>query len=173
MLKKSILNDKILNNKKIQRIPLSLYKKFVNFMPICCVDMVFNAGKKVYLFKRAYEPAKNEYWLIGGRILKGESLKDAVIRKAKEEVGVDVKITRRIGVYESFFKISRFDTKKKKYGAHAISICFLVQPKNKDFKLSLNDEYSDYKIIANNDKKEKYNLHPYVQAVLRDGEVWL
>lgn len=138
-------------------------------MPICCVDAVFNVGKKVYLFKRTYEPAKNEYWLIGGRILKGESLKDSVIRKAKEEVGVDVEIIRMVGLYENFFKISRFDTKKKKYGAHAISVCFLVEPKNKDFKLSFNDEYFDYKIITKNDK----NLHPYIQAVLRDSGVWL
>jgi len=164
MLKKNILNNRKLNDGKM---PLSLYKKFVSLMPICCVDIVFNVGKKTYLFKRAYEPAKDEYWLIGGRILKGESLKTAAIRKAKEEVGVDVEIIRMIGLYENFFKISRFDTKKERYGAHAISICFLAKPKNKDFKLSLNDEYSDHKIITKNDK----NLHPYVQAVLRDSGV--
>ncbi len=133
-------------------------------MPICCVDAVFKAGEKVFLFKRAYEPAKDEWWVIGGRILKGERLNDAVIRKVKEEVGVDVKIVCMIGIYETFFKTSRFNTNNKKNGTHSISICFLVKPKNQNFKFNLNDEYTDCKIITKNDKK----LHPYVQTVLRD-----
>lgn len=133
-------------------------------MPICCVDAVFKVGKKVYLFKRAYDPAKNEWWVIGGRILKGEYLNDAVIRKVKEEIGVDVKIVSIIGVYENFFRTNRFDTKKKN-GTHSISICFLVEPKKKNFKLNFNEEYTDCKILTKIDK----NLHPYVQTVLRDS----
>ena len=133
-------------------------------MPLCCVDAVFKFEKKVYLFKRAYEPAKNEWWVIGGRILKGERLNDAVIRKAKEEIGIDVKIKSFIGVYENFFSTSRFDTKKKT-GTHAISICFLVEPKEKNFELKFNEEYTDYKILTDIDKK----LNTYVQTVLRDS----
>lgn len=157
MLKKNILN----NNK----IPMSLYKKIVGLMPICCVDIIFKVGKKVYLFKRRYEPAKNKWWLIGGRVLKGESLKNAAIRKVKEEIGVDARILKNVGTYEAFFATTRFDEKHKKSGAHSIVVCFVVEPKKKKFVLKLNEEHSKYKTIENIDKK----LHPYVKTVLRDS----
>lgn len=157
MLKKSIYNKK--------KIPLKLYKKIIGLMPICCVDAVFKSGNKVFLFKRAYEPAKNEWWLIGGRVLKGETLKDAVIRKVKEEAGVEVNILKIIGVYETFFKISRFKANKKRISTHTISVCFVVKPIKKGFKLKLNEEYDSYKAIT----KVERNLHPYIKAVLMDS----
>ena len=148
-----------------KKIPLQLYRKIVDMMPICCVDALFKSGNKLFLFKRAYEPAKNKWWIIGGRVLKGESLKDAMIRKVKEEIGVDVKILKMIGVYETIFPISRFDINNRKIGAHTISICFLVEPNKKNFKLRLNEEYNGYKTIARLDK----SFHPYIKKVLRDS----
>ncbi|MBI2559335.1 NUDIX hydrolase [Candidatus Woesearchaeota archaeon] len=147
-----------------KKITLELYKKFVSLMPICCVDIVFKSGKKVYLFKRAYEPAKNEWWVVGGRVLKGEKLGNAARRKIKEEIGVDAKIESVIGVYETFLKANRFDTKDKS-GIHSISVCFLAEPKKKNFRLKLNEEYTGWKTIEKIDK----NLHPYIQSVLRDS----
>ena len=155
------------NFSKNKKIPAGLYKKIVSLMPICCVDLVFWSRSKVYLFKRAYAPAKNEWWIIGGRILKGEKIKDAVARKAKEEIGVDIKIRKMIGVYEAFFGTNRFDTKTEKSGAHSISLCFLVESKEKRFKLILNGEYKDHKAISRIDK----NLHPLIQTVLEDSGV--
>lgn len=152
---------------KKNKIPLPLYRKIVASIPICCVDAVFWAGNKVYLFKRTYEPAKNKWWLIGGRIIKGERLRDAVLRKVKEEVCVDARILKIVGTYELFFRSGRFDGNFNKKGSHAISICYVVKPKRNDFKLKLNEEYSDYKAIT---KIEK-NLDPYVKRVLEDSGV--
>ena len=162
MLRKSISNRSISN-----RISKQLYKRIIELMPICCVDIVLKDSNKIYLFKRAYEPAKNEWWLIGGRILKDEHLNEAVIRKAKEEIGVDVKILKMIGLYETFFPNSKFDTKKKITSVHSISICFLVELKHKNFKLKLNEEYTAYKKITKIDE----NLHPYIKTVLRASGV--
>ena len=137
-------------------------------MPIPCIDVVLKSGKKVFLFKRAYEPAKNKWWFVGGRILRDETFEQAIKRKVKEEVGVDVNVVKMIGTYEEFFTTSRFDVNKKnkrKSGTHTLSICFVAEPKRKDFKLMLNDEYSDYKIIS---KIEK-NLDPYIKGVLKDS----
>jgi len=40
------------------------------------------------------------YWgLLGGRIEKGESVEQAAVREVKEESGLDVRITRLLGVY--------------------------------------------------------------------------
>jgi len=151
-------------------IPLPLYKKILGLMPICCVDMILKVGSKVILFKRAYEPAKNEWWLIGGRVNKWEKLRDAAIRKAKEEVGIDVKIIKTVGTYEIFFPVNRFDAKnikKEEKGTHTIAICFIVKPKKKDFKLKLNNEYTRYKAIT----KIENNFHPYIKTALKDSGI--
>jgi len=156
MPKKNIFNKKV---------PFPLYKKIISLVPICCVDAVFKAGVKVFLFKRTYEPAKNEWWFVGGRVLKNESFRNAVLRKVKEEVGVEVDILRMIGVYETFFDRSRFDTKKRKVSTHSINVCFVVEPKDKEFKFRLNEEYGSYRTITEIDK----NFHPYIKKVLRDS----
>lgn len=157
MLRKNISNKK--------KIPLELYKKILETMPIFCVDILFKSGDKAFLFKRAYEPAKSEWWLIGGRVLRGETLKGAVIRKVKEEVGVEVNIKKMIGIYEHYFPITRFDTEKKKKGAHMISACYLVEPTKNNFNFKLSEEYTAYKSI----KKNRKRLHPYVKRVLKDS----
>lgn len=154
-------------------IPLALYRKIVELMPIPCVDVVFKAGSKVFLFMRAYEPAKGKWWLVGGRILRNETFEQAVIRKMKEEIGVDAKVGRMIGTYEEFFANSRFDnesgkTGNGKTGTHTLSICFVAEPKNRNFKLRLNDEYDGYRTI---DRIEE-NLEPYIKNVLKDSGVF-
>lgn len=154
------------------KIPPSLYRKIVESMPVPCVDVVLKSGSRVFLFKRAYEPAKNKWWLIGGRILRGETFEEAVKRKVKEEVGIDAKVLKMIGVYEEFFVRSRFDgnaesKKNKNDGTHTLSICFVAEPIKKDFGFTLNEEYGDYKSIH---KIEK-GLDPYVKRVLRDSGI--
>lgn len=71
-----------------KRLPSHFYKKIVESMPIACVDIVVTSGKKFFLVKRRDEPAKGEWWPIGGRVIKGESLEAAVTRKVREEMGV-------------------------------------------------------------------------------------
>ena len=154
--------------KSFSDIPLPLYKKILDLMPIPCIDLVFKANNDVYLFKRNYEPAKDEWWLVGGRIKRNETFKQAAIRKAKEEIGVDIKIIKMIGTYEIFFPVNRFDTKDSQIGTHTIAIGFLVEPKQKGFKFKLNEEYKGCKII----KRVDNSLHPYVKKVLRDAKVF-
>ena len=148
-----------------KKIPAALYKKFLETMPVCCVDIVFRSGRKVFLFKRAYEPEKDEWWVIGGRVLRGETLKEAVIRKVKEEVGVKAKISKMVGVYEYFSKVNRFDSGRKGKGTHNIIICFEAEPIAKNFKFKLNEEYKGYKAI----KGVYTGLHPYVKKMLKDS----
>ncbi len=66
------------------KIPEEEYKKILENMPICCVNLVIAHNNKVLLIRRKNEPEKNKWWIPGGRIYKNEKLKDAAIRKAKE-----------------------------------------------------------------------------------------
>lgn len=82
-------------------IPLNKYTKIIEILPILCVDVVAqNACGECLLIKRVNEPKKNRWWVIGGRVLKGETLEQAAIRKVKEETGLLVKNVRPIGYFE-------------------------------------------------------------------------
>ena len=82
-----------------------LYKKIQEVLPICCVDVVIlNKNKEFLLLKRKNEPAKDQWWVPGGRIKKGEKTEKAVLRKVKEETGLNIKIKKMLGVKETIFK---------------------------------------------------------------------
>ena len=66
------------------------YKKIVELVPILCVDIILRHNNKYVLVKRNNEPLKGFHWVIGGRLLKDESVWEGAMRKVREEVGVGV-----------------------------------------------------------------------------------
>lgn len=102
-------------------------------MPIVCVDcLVVNERGEFLLVKRGNEPLIGEYWVPGGRVRKGERLVDAVHRKMREEIGVDVDILENVGFFEEFYEKT---SENAEGGVHSISFVYLVKPKNHNIKL--------------------------------------
>ena len=99
-------------------IPAEFYRAFVAYMPIICVDLIIRKGRKVLLVKRANEPLKGEWWVPGGRILKGETSIDAARRKAIKEVGMDIE-PKFVGIYEG-----RFETSAHSVPTHTVSLVY-------------------------------------------------
>jgi len=71
-------------------IPDEDYKKILELMPIPVVDIVVVWGGKFLLGKRVNKPDRGKWWIFGGRVFKGETLEDAMVRKTKEELGLDI-----------------------------------------------------------------------------------
>lgn len=142
------------------------YKEILEKIPICCVDLVIHNNKKVLLVNRKNHPAKGEWWFPGGRIYKNEKLDKAVIRKAKEETGLDVKIQNKVGFYEFMFNRGPFPDLKR--GVHTIGLVFIVKLKNNNQKIKIDETHSDFKWV---DKIEK-NLPYYVKEILKDSNVF-
>jgi len=101
-------------------IPTETYKIIAENSAIMCVDCVIVKEGKYLLVKRGNEPLKGVYWTPGGRVLKGEKLYDAVIRKVKEETGLNVRPISVVGFYEDFFKKNELGIKM----VHTTSIVF-------------------------------------------------
>ena len=68
-------------------IPASTYRAFLERMPIACVDIAIVHRGAVLLVKREDAPAKGQWWVPGGRVHKGETMRETAGRKALEEVG--------------------------------------------------------------------------------------
>jgi len=55
--------------------------------------------KQIVLVKRAIEPGYGKWVIPGGYVVRGEEVKVAAVREAREEVGLDVQLGRLINVY--------------------------------------------------------------------------
>jgi len=134
-----------------------LYKKIVGVLPISCVDSVIVHGNSFLLGKRANKPAKGQWFIIGGRVWKGESLENAVKRHVKTETGAaNVKIKKFLTTVATIFKDSAQGP-----SSHTINSVFLVEAKSKKFVAT--KENKELKWFSSIDK----NWHPYVKNVLK------
>lgn len=123
-------------------IPIKEYSRIIEVLPILCVDVAVQNSKGEYLLvRRTNEPLKGKWWVVGGGVLKGETLEQAAIRKVKEEIGLKVKAAQPIGYYENTFKGSSINPIVP---FHAVSIVFIVTIDN-DVKIRLDTQSSEWK----------------------------
>ena len=83
----------------------------------------------VLLIRRGQPPLLGEWSLPGGVLECGETLRDAVIREAREETGLVVETGEMLGVYE---RVIRDDEGRVRY--HYVLIDFLCRPLGGDLK---------------------------------------
>lgn len=139
-------------------IPQIIYNQFLQSMPLACVDIAIVANGSVLLVKRNDAPAKDEWWLPGGRVFKNEMMKETAHRKAIEEVGIDCHVGPIVHTAETIFPDG-----PNGIPVHSINSCFLLYPKNKIPKINLDSHSSKFKWI--NKIEECY--HPYVIKCLQ------
>lgn len=100
-------------------IPRALYEKIHASMPILCVDLLVVRNGKVLLVKRKIEPAKDKWWLPGGRLMRGESIKDAAVRILKDETGLKAE---PLSIVTHLEYISADDPFRHGKGTHTVSV---------------------------------------------------
>lgn len=89
-----------------------LYKDIMEYSIIPTVDVLFIRDKReILLWLRGNRPLKWVYYFPGGRIEKGETIKQAIIRKMEEELwyGVDVNRLIFLNIYDDFFDESIYE----------------------------------------------------------------
>jgi ADP-ribose pyrophosphatase YjhB (NUDIX family) len=130
------------------------YKTIISQMPIPAVEaIIINSKNDLLVLKRNNPPAKGEWWFPGGRIRRGETFFQTLIREVREETGLEVKMLGFIGVYERIFR-----------ERHDIPIVFLCRCE--DENVILNSEHSEYKFLDAN--KAFAELHQMLKEALAD-----
>ena len=84
---------------------------------------------RVLLIRRGTPPLLGEWSLPGGVLECGETLREAVVREAREETGLVVETDDMLGVYE---RVIRGDEGRVRY--HYVLIDFLCRPVGGDLK---------------------------------------
>ena len=137
-------------------IPQEQYNQIIENVPIACVDVAIISQGAVLLVLRNDPPAKNKWWLPGGRILKGEMMRDAAVRKAEEEVGIECYVGPIIYTAETIFPDGPFGIP-----IHSINSCFFLYPKDK-YKIKIDNHHLKYRWVSEIDN----DFHPYVKRCL-------
>ena len=123
-------------------------------MPVLCVDLVLHSMGNVLLCLRKNEPAKGEWWIPGGRVLKGERMIDTVIRKGYEELGILIKVEKLIGIYDMFWPT-----------IHTPSATYLVSSDDCE-RINIDSQHSGIRWVNNAN-----DLDPAMKQVLLDSGV--
>jgi nucleoside triphosphatase len=105
----------------------------------------------------------DKYTLPGGHIEVGETMKEAVIREVKEEVGLDVEVAEMLLMQEAIFAVEFWKRK------HFIFFDFLCKSKDQQVKLDGRElqeyvwEYPGAAFRLNLDSFTKKTLEKYLQ----------
>lgn len=141
-------------------IPEEDYKNILKLMPIPTVDVVVVWDGKFLLGKRVNKPDQGKWWIFGGRVFKGESLEDAMIRKAKEELGLDIdKSNLRFLVTGE----SMFDESELGGSTHTINAAYLVEFGDEPEIKFDESQISEVKWFSD----VPDDLHPYMKFALK------
>ena len=87
-------------------IPDDEWATIVENVPLVSVDLVVECPEGIVLGKRENEPVRGEWFVPGGRVQKGEQLREAVFRVAESELGADIEIREELGAFEHFYETS-------------------------------------------------------------------
>lgn len=100
---------------KSDLVPDAIYRQSIRYFPIPCVDLIILKNDKFIFTLRTIEPYAGMWCLPGGMVHKGETIRDAALRIAKNELSIGIRLETFLGVYESFHK-----------KRHDISHCFIA-----------------------------------------------
>lgn len=144
---------------KEKPIPPKEWRSIVENVPLVSVDLVVEHDGGVLLGKRENEPAKGEWFVPGGTVLKNEPRTEAVHRVADEELGAPIVIDECLGTFEHFYDTSEIEGVSSK---HYLATAYRCHFRNDEPTIAVDDQHSSFKVI----RPPFEGGHPYVQRYL-------
>lgn len=139
--------------------------EIISNAPLVSIDIIVRDKKeRILLGLRKNEPAKNTWFVPGGRIKKDEPLDVAFNRITKNELGVyyNKDQARFIGVFENIYNNNFFGAGG--IGTHYIVLAYEIRPPEIPETFPLNQN-TEFKWFAKDDVKNHQKdtvIHPYV-----------
>jgi colanic acid biosynthesis protein WcaH len=135
------------------------YSTIAANVPVVSVDLLVHHNGGLLLGKRTNKPAKGEYFVPGGTVLKGEGRREAVHRVATAELGCDVLIDDELGVYDHRYDSAASDGVDSK---HYLATAYIVTPTAETFMED--DQHEEFRTFT----APFPSLHRYVARYVRD-----
>ena len=134
------------------------FQCIVENTPLISIDIIVEHKGKILLGKRKNKPAKGYYFTTGGRIYKNEKLQDAIIRIAKEELGIVLhNLPVFIGVFEHFYDDGIFENTS----THYINLAYRCQLDS--LKNLPKEQHEKYRLFSIEELMQSDLVHKYVK----------
>ena len=137
----------------------SNFIQIIKNTPLISIDLIIeNEEGKILLGKRVNEPAKDEWFVPGGRVFKDETLDAAFKRTTSTEIGFSLKReeVKFYGLYEHFYKNNVFNDA---FSTHYIVLAHKFKVNEQDIKLNNQHEKYQWFKISEILKKDNVNKH--------------
>lgn len=141
----------------IKKLSLETFKSIYSQVPRLCVDVVIKTSEGVLLTLRNNKP-KGFWHIPGGTVLLDESVEQAVVRVAKEELGVKVKVVKFLGIIDFY--------KNKSIAGHPISVAYQVNVIGG--KISLDNQSSEAKYFRISPKNMLKEQKIFINALTKN-----
>jgi ADP-ribose pyrophosphatase YjhB (NUDIX family) len=148
----------------------STYAEVLDALVICCSDAAILHRGLWLIARRVWEPHP-DWWVIGGRMRKGELIEQAVRRNVRRELRLDIpedRLLNIIGYYNTMWSTRAQEPTTN--GSHVFPITTAVHLTDEEkARIQLNEEYADSQwvdplhVIENSGQ-----FHPCLVQVARD-----
>jgi len=135
--------------------------------PLASIDLVVkNSRSEILLGLRKNEPAKDYWFVPGGRIMKNERIAQAFERISEEELGIEIAYEQAefLGVFEHFYS-SNF-AQKEGFTTHYVALGYRIDVSENALQLP-NAQHHEYKWLSKDSIKRDEKVHPYTKAYLK------
>jgi colanic acid biosynthesis protein WcaH len=138
-----------------------LFSSIIENTPLISIDLIIKDSEgKILLGQRINKPAKNSWFVPGGRIYKDEKIEDAFKRITKDEIGKEFNISNSSfkGVYQHFYDDNVFNDN---FSTHYIVLGFELVIKE---ELSLGTiQHEKYKWFTQDELLKSDEVYSYVK----------
>jgi len=139
------------------------FKTVIRSTPLISIDLLIKKDNKILLGKRINKPAQGYLFTTGGRVYKNETIDDAMIRLAKDELNIELKLMPRfIGVFEHFYDDSIYQD----VSTHYVDLAYEIE-----IQETLNlptEQHNEYQWLTINELLESKQVHKYVKDYFKD-----
>ena len=139
------------------------FEAVISSTPLISIDLLVKKDNKILLGKRINKPAQGYLFSIGGRIYKNETINSAMMRIAKNELNISLKLTPRfIGVFEHFYDDSIYQD----VSTHYVNLAYEIE-----IEETLNlptEQHNEYKWLTIDELLKNKQVHKYVKDYFKN-----
>lgn len=142
---------------KERPIPPDEWRSIVANVPLVSVDLIIEHDGGVLLGKRENQPAKGEWFVPGGTVLKNERRIEAIHRVAEEELGESIIIDELLGTFDHFYETSEIQGVDSK---HYVATAYRCHFERDNPEFTLDNQHIGIRIF----RPPFEGFHPHVQT---------
>ena len=154
------------------------YIQAIELTQIVSIDLIIlnkqADSTEILVGKRVNEPAKDTWFVPGGRVYKNEILEDAIKRVSKMELGYEINYdeTEKLGIYDHIYS-NNFGNIKDDNGnminTHYVVIALVccLETDKLDFE-QFKEQHDDCKLMSIDELLERDDVHKYTEKYALD-----